>query len=133
MTPAVDHIGVAVSHAESAVELYRALGFSDIREETVPEEGVRVLLLGSGPGRVELLEPLEATGRLARFIDRHGEGLHHIAIAVENIEAALERSKSQGARPVGEIRVGAGGRRVAFLHPGSASGVLLELVETAGA
>ena len=130
MKPTVDHIGIAVGDADRAAELYRALGYADVRRETVPEEGVRVVLLGSGPGRIELLEPLEASGTLSSFIGRRGEGLHHIAIAVVDIEAALERSTEQGARPVGEIRVGAGGRRVAFLHPRTASGVLIELVET---
>lgn len=129
--PAIDHLGIAVRALREAIPLYEAiLGEPPEGEESVPGEGVRVTFFGRGAGRVELLEPTGPDSPIARFLDRHGPGLHHLCLRVPDVEEAVRRARAVGAEviPPG-IREGAGGRRVAFLHPRSAGGVLLELTE----
>lgn len=127
----IDHIGIAVNSLADALPLYRGLlGLNDVEVQEVPSEGVRVALLGRGVGRIELLEPLDEASPVARFLARRGPGIHHLCLQVPNLESALMRARDAGAEPITpEVRVGAGGSRVAFLHPRSAGGVLLELRE----
>lgn len=125
----IDHIGIAVNSLAGAVPVWIALlGENPAGEEEVPGEGVRVAFFGRGPGRVELLEPTRDDSPVARHIERRGPGVHHVCLAVEDLEAALRRAEAAGLAllPPG-IRKGAGGRLVAFLHPRSAGGVLVEL------
>ena len=128
------HVGVAVWSLDAALADYRTLGFEAESVEDVPAEGVRVAFLGKGPVRIELLESLRPDGVIARFVDRSGEGLHHLAFAVQDIRAEMRRLRERGLKLVdAEPRPGASGRLVAFIHPRSAHGVLLELVqESAG-
>lgn len=129
----IDHVGIAVNSLRAAEPVYRALldGGPDGREE-VEEEGVRVSLFGRGAGRVELLEPSDPDSAVGRFLERHGPGVHHVCLRVGEIEAALERAEEAGAEVVPpRVRRGAGGRPVAFLHPRSTGGVLVELTEGA--
>jgi methylmalonyl-CoA epimerase len=110
--------------------LYEALGAGISGVEEVAQEQVRVAMLAVGESRIELLEATEANSVIGRFIERRGEGLHHVALRVPDLQAAVERLKGQGVRLVSEkIQVGAGGHRYVFVHPASANGVLLELVE----
>lgn len=129
----IDHIGIAVKSLENAVPLFSALLDRNVSgREEVPAEKVKVALFGRGAGRIELLEATEADSPVGRFLERRGPGIHHLCLSVENLEEALARAREAGAQPLSpEIRTGAGGRRVAFLHPRSASGVLLELAEGA--
>jgi methylmalonyl-CoA epimerase len=127
----IDHLGIAVRSLERAVEFYeRALGFSVTGREEVALEKVRVAMLPCGGPRIELLEATSEDSPIARFIARRGEGLHHVALCVPDLEAAMERLQEAGARLASDkIQIGAGGHRYIFIHPSSASGVLLELVE----
>ena len=127
----IDHIGIAVTDLDAAVALYSG-GFdmSEQHRETVEEQGVEAILLEVGEGHIELIRPLSADTSVAKFIERNGEGMHHVAYRVDDIDAALERIRAAGLRLIDEEpRIGIRGSRVAFLHPKSTGGVLTELVE----
>jgi methylmalonyl-CoA/ethylmalonyl-CoA epimerase len=127
----IDHIGIAVEDLEESVALYRdRLGMREHHRETVEEQGVHAVLLDVGDAHVELISPIAPQGSVARFLERNGPGLHHTAYRTDDIEAELERLVSAGLRLIDdEPRVGILGSRVAFLHPKSTAGVLIEIVE----
>ena len=126
----LDHIGIAVRDAKAVLPLYEALGLKVELTEEVKSEGVRATILGSGFSRIELLEPLSSEGAVAKFLKTRGEGVHHVAVRVPDIEATLKAARAAGLEVVGESpRRGARGRLVAFLHPRTTHGVLLELVQ----
>ncbi|HDD35981.1 MAG TPA: methylmalonyl-CoA epimerase [Archaeoglobus veneficus] len=126
----IDHIGIAVSNLDEAIELYKKLGFEVKEVEEVAEQKVKVAMLPVGESKIELLEATSKDSAIAKFIEKRGEGIHHIAINVEDIEKALENAKNEGLKLIDEKpRVGAGGKKVAFVHPKSTKGVLLEFVE----
>jgi methylmalonyl-CoA/ethylmalonyl-CoA epimerase len=127
----IDHLAVAVDSLDEAVPLWSALlGENPSGREEVSAEGVRVAFFGEGDGRIELLEPLDEGSPVGRFLSRTGPGLHHVCLRVADLEAALERAEEEGVEVLEpRIRRGAEGRRVAFLHPRSAGGVLVELTE----
>ncbi|MDT5296508.1 MAG: methylmalonyl-CoA/ethylmalonyl-CoA epimerase [Acidobacteriota bacterium] len=129
----IEHIGIATRSIDAALGFWRdALGLEVAHTETVEEQGVRVAMLPCGEPRVELLEPTGPESPVAKFLEKRGPGIHHVAIRVEDVRAALARLKAEGARLIDEEpRVGAGGCLVAFVHPSSSGGVLLELVEHA--
>jgi methylmalonyl-CoA epimerase len=127
----IDHIGIAVKSLAEAIKVYEdALGLKVSGYDQVDDQGVRVAMLNIGESRIELLEPTGPDSPIEKFMTRRGEGIHHIAVRVDNIEQALERLKAQGARLVDSVpRRGAHNTRTAFIHPSSTHGVLLELVE----
>jgi len=126
----VDHIGVAVKSLAAAKAIYEQLGLKLSPEETVEAEQVRVVMVPLGESRMELLEPTSENSVIAKFIAKRGEGLHHVSLRVPDLPAAVERLKRSGVQLVSnEIKVGAGGHKYVFVHPSSAGGVLLELVE----
>ncbi|HVG39531.1 MAG TPA: methylmalonyl-CoA epimerase [Pyrinomonadaceae bacterium] len=127
----LEHIGIATRGLDEALAFWRdALGLEAVATEEVAEQKVRVAMLPVGGTRIELLEATEPDSPIAKFIDKRGPGIHHVAVGVPDIRAALARLKSQGARLIDETpRRGAGNCLVAFIHPSSAGGVLLELVE----
>ena len=126
----VHHIGVAVRSLDAALAFYRTLGLEPESIEEVRSQGVRVAFLPAGPVRVEILESLASDGVIAKFIGRRGEGLHHLAFAVPDIRAEMQRLQDEGLELLdSEPRPGAHGRLVAFVQPRSAHGVLLELVQ----
>ena len=127
----VDHIGIATRSIEESLSFWRdALGLEVKHTETVEEQGVHVAMLPAGEPRVELLEPTGPSSPVAKFLERRGPGIHHVAVRVSDIRASLARLKREGARLIDEEpRVGAGGCLVAFVHPSASGGVLLELVE----
>lgn len=129
----IEHIGIATPKIEDALAFWRdALGLAVVHTEEVEEQGVRVAMLPVGEPRIELLEPTHAGSPVAKFLEKRGAGVHHIAVRVGDIRASLARLKQRGARLIDEEpRVGAEGCLVAFIHPASAGGVLLELVERA--
>jgi methylmalonyl-CoA epimerase len=128
--PELDHIGIAVRSIAQARKLYESLGLQVVHEETVEHEHVRTAMIPTGEARIELLEPTTEDSPVGRFLSKRGEGLHHIALHVENISAALETLKAQGARLINEdIQIGAGGHLYFFVHPTSTGGVLLEICE----
>lgn len=130
----LDHLGIAVRSIETATKFYQdALGVRVAGIETIPREKVKVAMLPLGSTRIELLEATAEDSTIARFIAKRGEGLHHIAIEVEDLEAHMRKMQAAGVRLVkDEIQVGAGGHRYVFVHPASAGGVLIELVESRG-
>ena len=126
----IDHLGIAVKSLAAAKAIYEKLGLSVSAEETVEQEQVRVAMVPVGESRLELLEATSQDSTIAKFIDKRGEGLHHICLRVPDLAATVERLKQDGVRLVSdEIKVGAGGHRYVFVHPSSTGGVLLELVE----
>jgi methylmalonyl-CoA epimerase len=127
----IDHIGIATRGIEDAMTFYRdALGLEVSEPEEVADQKVRVAMLPIGESRIELLEGTSDDSPIARFLEKRGPGIHHIAVRVDDIRAALANLKEKGARLIDEEpRKGAGGCLVAFVHPSSTGGVLLELVE----
>jgi methylmalonyl-CoA/ethylmalonyl-CoA epimerase len=129
----IDHVGVAVSDLDRATAIYEAtFGMPVAHRETVEAQGVEAVLLDVGDGHVELLRPLGPETAVGRFISKRGEGLHHVAYRVGDIDAALAKLDEAGVELIDEeARVGIRGSRVAFLHPRGTGGVLTELVEPA--
>ncbi len=130
----IDHLGIAVSSLEEALRFYQeTLGLSVIRSETIEAERVRVAMLPVGstalPPRIELLEATDNESVIARFIEKRGTGLHHIALRVDDLRLAVDRLKAHGCRVLNEPRTGAGGHTYVFVHPDSTGGVLLELIQ----
>jgi LAO/AO transport system kinase len=125
----LDHLGVAVKSIAAARGFYEALGLSVSHEETVEHEKVKTAMLPLGESRIELLEATEEDSTIGKFVAKRGEGLHHVAVQVEGIDAMFARLKAQGVRLASDaVRVGAGGHRYFFVHPASTGGVLLEIV-----
>ncbi|HYH85040.1 MAG TPA: methylmalonyl-CoA epimerase [Pyrinomonadaceae bacterium] len=127
----IEHIGIATRSLDESLAFWRdALGLEVKHTEVVEDQGVRVAMLPAGEPRIELLEPTSESSPVAKFLEKRGAGIHHIAVRVPDIRAALARLRAGGARLIdAEPRTGAGGCLVAFVHPGSTGGVLLELVE----
>lgn len=127
----IEHIGIAVKNLESANEVYKKLlGYEHYLTESVETEGVNTSFFKCGESKIELLEATNETSPIARFIDKRGEGIHHIAFAVEDILSEMERLKSEGFTILNEVpKKGADNKLVVFLHPKSAHGVLIELCQ----
>ncbi len=127
----IDHLGIAVKSIDQALRFYRdQLGIQNTARETVAVEKVHVAMLGLGNSRMELLEAAEPDSVIAKFIEKRGEGLHHVALKVPDLAASVARLKEQGARLLNEPRAGAGGHLYVFVHPSSTGGVLLELIQS---
>jgi methylmalonyl-CoA epimerase len=131
MLEKLDHIGIAVENIEDALGFYRdQLGLEVGGFEEIPEQKVKVAFMQIGESRLELLQSTDPVGPVAKFIEKRGQGIQHIAIRVDNIEEALAMLKSKGATLIDEHpRIGAGGAKIAFVHPKSTRGILLELCE----
>lgn len=126
----IDHVGVAVHDLDAGTAPWRMLGLPEVEDETLPEQGVRIRLLRSGAGLIELVAPLDAASPLTRFLARRGPGLHHVAFRVDDVARELARLQREGAEAIEPApRPGRGGSRVAFLHPRTTGGVLIELVQ----
>ncbi len=126
----IDHLGIAVKSLEQARKFYEQLGLTVASEEVVPHEKVKVAMIALGESRIELLEATSPDSVIAKFLEKRGEGLHHVAIQVPDLARAVEVLKASGTRFISEeIKIGAGGHRYVFVHPSSAGGVLLELVQ----
>lgn len=134
MTFEIDHLGIAVRSTDEALRFYQELlGMAVTGRETVAHEHVNVAMLPAGPGsdapRIELLEPTDEESTIAKFIEKRGPGLHHIALRVDDLESTANRLAEAGARILNEPRKGAGGHTYVFVHPSSTGGVLLELIQ----
>jgi methylmalonyl-CoA epimerase len=130
----IDHIGIAVHSLDEALQFYgQTLGFTALAKETIEAEQVHVAMLPVGNAvsnsRIELLQATDSNSVIARFIEKRGPGLHHIALRVDDLAMVAGRLKDQGCRLLNEPRVGAGGHTYVFVHPGSTGGVLLELIQ----
>lgn len=128
----INHLGIATKSIDEALKFWSdALGLDNVHTEIVEDQKVRVAMLPIGESRVELLEPTAVDSPISKFLEKRGGGLHHIAVEVDDIEAAITRLKANGMRLIDEnARLGAEGCLVAFVHPASTNGVLLELVQT---
>jgi methylmalonyl-CoA/ethylmalonyl-CoA epimerase len=133
MFKAIDHTGIAVADIDDALPFYRdVLGLPLVHRETVADQGVEAALLDIGDGHLELIAPLGPETGVAKFLAKHGPGLHHLAYRVDDIDAALASLSAAGVRLIDQQpRIGIRGSRVAFLHPSAAGGVLTEIVEPA--
>lgn len=128
----IDHIGIAVVSIEEALGIYRALGLQEDHREEVPTQQVVAAFLPAGESSIELLEPTGEDSPVARFLKKRGPGIHHICFAVRDLDASLAHLSTRGFRLLNATPVpGAGGKRVAFLHPEAGKGVLIELTEAA--
>jgi methylmalonyl-CoA epimerase len=126
----IDHLGIAVESIAQARGFYEALGLRVMHEETVEHEGVRVAMLPLGESRIELLEPLGPETTVGRFLSKRGAGLHHVALHVDDIDAAWAELQARGVAIVSPaIQTGAGGHLYFFVHPKSTGGVLLEICQ----
>ena len=128
----INHLGIATKGIDEALGFWAdALGLENLHSEIVEDQKVRVAMLPIGESRIELLEPTSDDSPISKFLEKRGAGIHHIAIEVDDIEAALEQLKAKGMRLIDQSpRIGAEGCLVAFVHPSSTNGVLLELVQT---
>lgn len=125
------HVGIVVQDLDAAAEHYRALGFGEGEHFEIPHQAVKAVVFAAGPGYVELIQPTDPEGPIARFMAKRGEGMHHVAYAVSDLRVALRRLESAGVRLIdAEPRTGTHGWQIAFVHPESCHGVLTELVET---
>jgi methylmalonyl-CoA epimerase len=127
----LDHVALAVDDLDGTIASFRTLfGVEPISREVVGEQGVEEAMIPVGGSNLQLLSPLSEDSPVGRFLQRRGEGLHHVAIAVTSIDDALEHLKSSGARLIDEEpRIGGGGHRIAFVHPATLAGTLIELIE----
>ncbi|NLX51664.1 MAG: methylmalonyl-CoA epimerase [Deltaproteobacteria bacterium] len=126
----VDHIGIAVKNLADSAKLYEMLGIPQAGVEEVAEQKVRVSFFPVGDSEIELLESTSPDGPIAKYIEKNGEGIQHLALRVDNLEAALAELKAKGVRLIDEKpRYGAGGAKIAFVHPKATGGILLELSE----
>ena len=124
----IDHVAIAVNDVEESAKVYQqALGVNDVEFETVESEGVKVAIIHLENGRVELMQPTNDTSPIRKFLDKKGEGLHHMALETNNIEGEVERMEGCGIQFLGQIRPGSAGTKVTFIHPKSLHGVLAEL------
>lgn len=128
----INHLGIATKGIDEALKFWeKALGLENVHTETVEDQKVRVAMLPIGDTRIELLEATSDDSPIAKFLEKRGGGIHHIAVEVEDIEGALAKLKAEGMRLIDENpRLGAEGCLVAFVHPSAANGVLLELVQS---
>ncbi len=124
----IDHIAIAVNNVEESAKVYQqALGVDSVEFETVESEGVKVAIIHLENARVELMQPTNDSSPIKKFLDKKGQGLHHMALETDNIEGEVERMEGCGIQFLGDIRPGSAGTRVTFVHPKSLHGVLAEL------
>ena len=124
----IDHIAIAVNDVVESAKVYQqALGADSVEFETVESEGVKVAIIELENGRIELMQPTNDSSPIKKFLDKKGQGLHHMALETDNIEGEVERMEGCGIRFLGKIRPGSAGTKVTFIHPKSLNGVLTEL------
>ena len=124
----IDHIAIAVNDVEESAKVYQqALGVDNVEFETVESEGVKIAILHLENARVELMQPMNDSSPIQKFLDKKGQGLHHLALDTDNIEGEVERMEGCGIQFLGNIRPGSAGTKVTFIHPKSLHGVLTEL------
>ena len=124
----IDHIAIAVNNVEESAKVYQqALGADHVEFETVENQGVKVAIIELENGRIELMQPTNDSSPIKKFLDKKGQGLHHMALDTDNIEGEVERMEGCGIQFLGQIRPGSAGTKVTFIHPKSLNGVLTEL------
>jgi LAO/AO transport system kinase len=131
-SPTIDHLGIAVESLAQSIAFYESIGLAVAHRETVDTEKVHAAMLPAGDSRIELLEPSAPDSAIRKFLDKRGPGLHHVALRVPDLAAAVDRLRASGARLLNQPRPGAGGHLYVFVHPASTGGVLLELIQVTG-
>jgi methylmalonyl-CoA/ethylmalonyl-CoA epimerase len=126
----IDHVAIAVNDLDSAVKNYeKVLNVNKVEVEVVDNEKVRVAMINLEDTRIELMEPTDQSSTISKYLNEHGEGIHHIAITADDIANDLSRASENGVKILGQLRTGSYGRKITFIHPKSMNGVLLELCE----
>ena len=124
----IDHIAIAVNDVEASAKIYQvALGIDEIEFETVETEGVKVAIIPMENGRIELMQPTNDSSPIKKFLEKKGQGLHHMALETDDIDGEVERMEGCGVQFLGKVRPGSAGTKVTFIHPKSLEGVLAEL------
>ena len=124
----IDHIAIAVNDVEVSAKVYqKALGIDEIEFETVESEGVKVAIIPMEKGRIEIIQPTKDDSPIKKFLDKKGQGLHHMALETDDIDSEVERMEGCGIQFLGKVRPGSAGTKVTFIHPKSLEGVLAEL------
>ena len=124
----IDHIAIAVNDVDASAKVYqKALGIDEIEFETVETEGVKVAIIPMENGRIELMQPTKDDSPIKKFLDKKGQGLHHMALETDDIDSEVERMEGCGIQFLGKVRPGSAGTKVTFIHPKSLEGVLAEL------
>ena len=124
----IDHIAIVVNDVEESAKVYQqALGVDNVEFETVESEGVKIAIIELENGRIELMQPTNDSSPIKNFLDKKGQGLHHLALDTNNIEDEVERMEGCGIQFLGKVRPGSAGTKVTFIHPKSLNGVLAEL------
>ena len=124
----IDHIAIAVNDVEESAKVYQqALGVDSVEFEIIESEGVKIAIIELENGRIELMQPTNDSSPIKKFLDKKGQGLHHMALETDNIEGEVERMEGCGIQFLGKIRPGSAGTKVTFIHPKSLNGVLTEL------
>jgi methylmalonyl-CoA/ethylmalonyl-CoA epimerase len=124
----IDHIAIAVTDVKESAKVYQqALGVDSVEFETVESEGVKIAIIELENGRIELMQPTNDSSPIKKFLDKKGQGLHHMALETDNIEGEVERMEGCGIQFLGKVRPGSAGTKVTFIHPKSLNGVLTEL------
>jgi methylmalonyl-CoA/ethylmalonyl-CoA epimerase len=124
----IDHIAIAVNDVKESAKVYQqALGVDSVEFETVESEGVKIAIIELENGRIELMQPTNDSSPIKKFLDKKGQGLHHMALETDNIEGEVERMEGCGIQFLGKVRPGSAGTKVTFIHPKSLNGVLTEL------
>ena len=124
----IDHIAIAVNNVEESAKVYQqALGVDSVEFETIESEGVKVAIIELENGRIELMQPTNDSSPIKKFLDKKGQGLHHMALETDNIEGEIERMEGCGIQFLGKVRPGSAGTKVTFIHPKSLNGVLTEI------
>lgn len=127
--PKLKHVGIAVKNMEDALNVYRDMGFDVLPEELLEEHGLRIVTIPTGEVMLELMEPLDSSGPVAKFIAKKGEGIHHLAFSVKNLDLTVEKLIHLGYSLIGGHGTGLKGSRIAFMHPKTTGGILVELIE----
>ena len=126
----IDHVGIAVRNIDESLTFYRdILGLEFEGIEVLEERGLKTAFLKTGESEIELLEPISEDSTIYKFLEKKGEGIHHLALEVDDVEEKIESMSEKGANFIGEASIGAGGKKIIFIHPKSTSGVLMELCQ----
>lgn len=127
----IDHVGIAVKSLDESLKFYRdILGLELDEIEVLEDRGLKIAFLKTGESKIELLEPTSNDSNIAKFIEKKGEGIHHLALKVDDVDENIESMEELGTEFIGEASIGAGGKKIIFIHPKSTNGVLLELCQS---
>ena len=128
-TPKLEHVGIAVKNLEDSLSVYRDMGFDVPPQELLEKRGLKIITIAAGGVMLELMEPLDSSGPVANFITKKGEGIHHLAFSVKDLDLTVEKLRHLGYNLIDDNGTGLKGSRIAFMHPKSTCGILIELIE----